>query len=268
MSIKVLIRGGGDLASGIALRLYRAGAKVLITELPTPVMVRRLVSFGQAVYQGGVAVEGIRGQLIQRSDDAEAVYQQGAVAVLVDPELTCLTAYQPDVLIDCRMLKQPPETGLDAAALVVGIGPGFTAGQDCHAVVETNRGHCMGRVYWQGQAQSDTRTPEAVLNHEADRVLRSPVDGEIEVIPPIGSLIQKGELIARVAGHEIRAPWFGVLRGILMSGLPVEAGMKIGDLDPRGEPKYCYLVSDKSLAIGGGVLEAILSRPELRAKIA
>lgn len=268
MSIKVLIRGGGDLASGIALRLHRAGIKILVTELPAPVMVRRLVSFGQAVYQGNVTVEGVNGQLIHSADEADAVHQQGAVAVLVDPDLTCLPAYQPDVLIDCRMLKQPPETGLDAAALVIGIGPGFTAGQDCHAVVETNRGHCMGRVYWQGQAQSDTRTPEAVLNHEADRVLRSPADGEIEVIPAIGSLIQKDELIARVAGHELRAPWFGVLRGILMSGLPVEAGMKIGDLDPRGEPKYCYLASDKSLAIGGGVLEAILSRPELRAKIA
>ncbi|GAP18069.1 selenium-dependent molybdenum cofactor biosynthesis protein YqeB [Levilinea saccharolytica] len=268
MSIKVLIRGGGDLASGIALRLYRAGARVLVTELSAPVMVRRLVSFGQAVYQKNIDVEGVSGQLIHAVDEAEVVHQQGDVAVLVDPDLTCLSAYQPDVLVDCRMLKRPPETGLDAAALVIGIGPGFTAGQDCHAVVETNRGHCMGRVYWQGQAQNDTRIPEAVLNHEADRVLRSPADGEIEVIPAIGSVIQKGELIARVAGHEVTAPWFGVLRGILMSGLPVEAGMKIGDLDPRGEPRYCYMVSDKSLAVGGGVLEAILSRPALRAKIA
>ncbi len=268
MSIKVLIRGGGDLASGIALRLYHAGAKILITELPAPVMVRRLVSFGQAVYQGSTTVEGVSGQLIHAADEAGAVHQQGSVAVLVDPDLACLSAYRPDVLVDCRMLKQPPETGLDAAVLVIGIGPGFTAGQDCHAVIETNRGHCMGRVYWQGQAQNDTRTPEAVLNHEADRVLRSPADGKIEVFPAIGSLIQKDELIARVAGHELRAPWFGVLRGILMSGLPVEAGMKIGDIDPRGEPRYCYLVSDKSLAVGGGVLEAILSRPELRSMIA
>jgi xanthine dehydrogenase accessory factor len=165
------------------------------------------------------------------------------------------------------MTKRPPDLDREAASLTIGLGPGFVAGVNCHAVIETNRGHSLGRVIWQGPAEADTGEPEAVGERRAERVLRAPADGILEASAEICDILEPGQEIIRVAGLAVRAPFRGVLRGLLHPGMLVRAGLKIGDLDPRADPRFCTLVSDKALAIGGGVLEAILSRPELRPRL-
>lgn len=271
MASIILIRGGGDLASGVALRLYRAGFRLLITELPQPLVVRRLVSFAEAVYSGQAQVEDIYASLVQDICQALSVMEAGQVPVLVDPGAQVLRSFQSNgngpslgVLVDARMTKRPPEIGLDSAPLVIGLGPGFVAGENCHAVIETNRGHLLGRVIWQGAPESDTGIPESLAQHQADRVLRSPARGALLALAEIGEHLDSGQPVAAVNGQMVLAPFRGVLRGLVHSGLNVQAGEKIGDVDPRDDPRYCTLVSDKSLAVGGGVLEAILSRPEMR----
>jgi xanthine dehydrogenase accessory factor len=165
------------------------------------------------------------------------------------------------------MRKRPPEVGLQAAPLVIGLGPGFTPGIDCHAVVETNRGHHLGRVFWDRPAEPDSGKPEALDGRSEARVLRAPAAGALTACLALGSLVEEGQLIARIGGVELRAPFRGALRGLLHDGVAVAAGDKIGDLDPRAQPKFCFEVSDKALAVGGGVLEALLSRPQLRAAL-
>lgn len=275
MSLLVVVRGGGDLASGVALRLFRAGIQVLITELSLPTMVRRKVSFGEAMYQGEFTVEGVTARRAAELPEAMEIIRQAQIPVLADAagsviqELSSNKDYHNFcVLVDARMRKQTPETGMNAAALVIGLGPGFSAGENCHAVVETRRGHFLGRVIWQGEAEKDTGIPDQVNGYRAERVLRSPVDGVIENLVEIGEVLQPGQIIARVAGTDIVAPFGGNLRGLIHSGLLVQKGEKIGDVDPRKDGRYCTLVSDKSLAIGGGVLEAILSRPDFRSRLA
>ena len=262
----VLIRGGGDLASGVAARLYRSGFRVLVTELPKPLVVRRKVSFAEAVFAGVVQVEEIKAKRAADCREAEDCWAAGVLPVLVDPELVCLKVIRPDVLVDARMTKRPPEMPLEIVPLMIGLGPGFTAGKDCHAVVETMRGHSLGRVIWQGKALPNTGIPEAVLQKQGERVLRAPVDGVLKNQIEIGTHLEKGDMIAEVGGKSITAPFKGVLRGLLHEGLNVEKGMKIGDLDPRDEASLCFLISDKALAIGGGVLEAILSDMKKRAQ--
>jgi xanthine dehydrogenase accessory factor len=264
----VLIRGGGDLASGVAYRLYRAGLQVVITELPQPLVVRRAVSFAQAVYTGECTVEGLVGRRVRDAAEVLERLGSGEIPVLVDPEGESLIALRPLVLVDGRMTKQPPEFGMEAAMLVVGLGPGFVAGENCHAVVETHRGHTLGRVIWQGSARADTGIPEAVDRYRGERVLRAPADGPLEARAEIGQRIEAGQVVAEVAGKPVVAPFNGVLRGLVYPGVMVQSGMKIGDLDPRNDPRYCFMVSDKSLAVGGGVLEAVLSEPWMRKKLA
>ena len=261
---RALIRGGGDLASGVAARLHRIGFGVLITELPAPLVLRRRVAFAEAVFSQIVQVEEISALLVNSFDQVESVLDAGKVAVIVDPEMDHLKDIKPIVLVDARMRKRPPETGLDAAPLVIGLGPGFTAGENCHAVIETMRGHFLGRVIWDGPSLPDTGEPDHVLGIGADRVLRAPTDGPLVAIKDIGDVVQEGELIARVGDQHIFAPFNGVLRGLVHDGLMVRVGMKIGDLDPRGDPIYANLISDKSLAIGGGVVEAILAQESIR----
>lgn len=260
----VLIRGGGDLATGVAARLHRSGFDVVVVEIEKPLAVRRLVALAEAVYAGEVEIEDFHGRRIENVELVKPTLEEGVIPVLVDPMAESSHQLEPVVMVDGRMRKAPPEIGLEAAKLVIGLGPGFTAGHDCHAVVETNRGHHMGRVCWEGSAEPDTTIPESVANYDLDRVLRSPRSGIFEEKKKLGSLVKKGEVIALVNWIPIQAPFPGALRGLLHSGLEVEEGMKVGDLDPRGETSYCYQISDKSLAVGGGVLEAILSRHEIR----
>ena len=186
MSLIVVLRGGGDLASGAALRLHRAGLRVLVAELTQPLVVRRRVAFAEAVYQGETRVEGVTARLVAGLEQAQGCFARGEIPVLIDPQAQVLQGLQdassqgvPTVLVDGRMIKQAPELGLGAATLVVGLGPGFVAGENCHAVVETNRGHRLGRVIWKGAPEADTGSPEQVNDRDQERVLRAPADGRL-----------------------------------------------------------------------------------------
>jgi xanthine dehydrogenase accessory factor len=267
MPALVLIRGGGDLASGVALRLQRAGLWVVITELAQPLVVRRLTAFAEAVFQGSATVEGVTARHAADPQAALDILARGEIPVLVDPGAEVRFILKPLVLIDARMTKHKPEFGSEAAELVIGLGPGFTAGGDCHAVVETQRGHRMGRVIWEGTAQPDSGIPDRVGEHSDERVIRASANGVLETYAEIGDHLEPGQRIASVAGHLVLAPFGGLLRGLLYPGLVVQSGLKIGDLDPRDDQSHARLVSDKSLAVAGGVLEAILSRPQLRLRL-
>jgi xanthine dehydrogenase accessory factor len=270
MSFIILLRGGGDLASGVALRLHRSGLRVAISELAQPLAVRRLVSFAQAAYAGETTVEGVTARRITDPTDTLRilrVFSQGQIPLLIDPDGEALRSLRPTVVIDARMMKQPLDTARHNAALVIGLGPGFAAGQNCHAVVETNRGHHLGRVIWEGAAEPDTGVPDSVRGHNSSRVLRAPASGPVIPQVEIGQCVQEGQLLVEVEGQPVYAPFEGVLRGLIYPGLHVPEGLKIGDLDPRNDPRLCSLASDKALAVGGGVLEAILSRRELRTQL-
>jgi xanthine dehydrogenase accessory factor len=263
----ILVRGGGDLASGVIYRLHRAGIRVLITELSQPLVVRRLAAFAEAVYRGVFSVEGVTAKRIYSTNEAENVWAAGAIPVLVDPGAECRHALQPLAIVDGRMTKSPPDLSLQDSPCLIGLGPGFVAGENCHAVIETNRGHWLGRVIWAGSAEADTGVPESVNQYQAERVLRAPAAGILEGLAEIGELLKKGQPVAQVTGQVIAAPFAGVLRGLLHPGVEVQPGMKIGDLDPRQDPAYCTLISDKALAVGGGVLEALLTQEKIRQKL-
>lgn len=263
----LMLRGGGDLASGVAVRLHRAGLTPIILEIAQPLCVRRLVSFAEAVYRGQVEVEGIAGVRVTTAEEARSALKNGRIPVLIDPEAAIRQALPPLVWIDARLTKRPPDLGIETAPLVIGLGPGFTAGVDCHAVVETNRGHNLGRVFWEGSAEPDTGIPEGVGPYRAERVLRAPTEGILKNWVELGTRVYSGQTVAEVNGQPIQAPFDGVLRGLIHPGLRVTKGLKIGDVDPRGDPEYARRVSDKALAVGGGVLEALLSDPALRARL-
>ena len=261
---RVLVRGAGDLATGAAIRLFRCGFPVVMTEIERPLMVRRSVAFAQAVYDGETVVEGVRA--VRCTLEHIAQLDAGVIPVLVDPDAACGKQLRPGVVVDAIMAKRNTGTRMHDAGLVIALGPGFTAGVDCHAVVETNRGHNLGRVLWQGSAEADTGRPGALpgVHPGAQRALYAPVDGHVLPRAEIGDRLRAGEVIAVIespGGGElpIEAAFDGVLRGLIHPAVHVTEGMKIGDVDPRIQPAYCFSVSDKSLAIGGGVLEAVLT---------
>jgi xanthine dehydrogenase accessory factor len=263
----IIIRGGGDLASGVALRLYKAGLRVAITELPNPLAVRRLVCFAEAVYSKETEVEGIVARCINEGSDSLSILQvlsKGKIPVIVDPDANCVRSLYPIVIVDARMRKKSPEPLKHNARLFIGLGPGFDAGNNCHAVIETKRGHTLGRVIWEGTPQEDTGIPEHIGTQGENRVLRAPASGNLTTFAEICDIVVAGKKIAEVDGIEINASFGGVLRGILHDNTLVTNDQKIGDIDSRGNPQYCSLVSDKALAVGGGVLEAILSKVEIR----
>jgi len=257
----VLLRGGGDLASGVALRLHHAGFGVIITELTQPLAVRRTVSFSEAIYEGHVTVEDVtaRRAAPEQIDD---LLTRGEIPVIVDERCSILKNGHFEIVVDARLTKSQPEPLPHPVPLHIALGPGYTCGRDCDAVVETQRGHMLGRVHWSGSALPDSGQPEG----DPRRVLRAPVDGFIHPMKNIGGRVEAGEIIAEIQSSngnqksEIASPLKGVLRGILREGMPISAGLKIGDVDPRDDPALCYLVSDKALAVGGGVLEAILTK--------
>ena len=259
----VLIRGGGDLATGVAIRLHRAGIKVLITELPQPLAVRRAVSFAEAVFEGRHTVEGVRARLVE-AEQLSAWNDADGIPVLIDPNADILSSIQFPVVVDARLTKQTPSPLPTQVPLHIGLGPGFTAGTNCHAVIETRRSHTLGRVIWEGTSQPDSGEPDG----DPRRVLRAPADGVLKSLKQIGEHVEGGETIAVISGqYPVISSFMGVLRGLLRDGLYATKGLKIGDIDPRNDPAACYLVSDKALAIGGGVLEAVLSRREIREQL-
>ena len=254
-----LLRGGGDLATGIAWRITRGGWPVMVCELARPLTVRRTVAMSTAVGDGRVDVEGMIGRRAASVEEATEIARSGDVGVVVAPDLPDVGA---DVVIDARLAKRNIDTRIDDARLVIGLGPGFTAAVDCHAVVETMRGHHLGRVIWNGAAAADTGTPGEVGGRGAERVLRSPADGVVSWEHEIGDLVVEGETVGRVDDEELPAPFPGVIRGLIAANSHVGLGQKIGDIDPRAHPSACHEISDKSLAVGGGVVEAIMTWPD------
>ncbi len=264
-SALILLRGGGDLATGVALRLHRAGIKVIIAELEQPLAVRRMVSFAEAVYEGKHTIEGVTAHLVQK-EQIPATLEASEIPVLIDPNADILTLVTLSfvAVIDGRLTKHAPAPLPAPIPLHVGLGPGFYAGRNCHAVIETRRSHTLGRVYWNGASQADSGQPEG----DRRRVLRAPRDGVLTTKAQICGHVEKGQLIAMIGdGSSVVSPFAGVLRGLIHDGIPVTKGLKIGDIDPRDDPSACFLVSDKALSIGGAVLEAILTREEIRAQL-
>lgn len=255
----VVIRGAGDIATGIALRLFRARIQVVMTDLECPTAIRRTVCFSQAIPDGETAVEGVTAKRAETPAQVLALLEQRIVPVLADPEGHCISTLKPDGVVDAILAKENLGTRITDARVVIGVGPGFTVGEDCHAVVETMRGHYLGRVFYTGSAQPNTGIPGLIGGFAGERVLRAPVDGMFHPLRRIGDQVKEGETAAMVDGQPMVCTLTGILRGILPEGTPVYKGMKAGDIDPRCKLEHCCCASDKALAIGGGVLEALLA---------
>lgn len=259
--LTIIIRGAGEMASGTACRLHHSGFfKILMTEIDHPVAVRRMVSFCEALHHGSWCVEGVRAARVNSVQDAMDLWNSRTIPIIADQENRAKHLLKPHVAIDAILAKRNLGTTIDDASLVIGMGPGFIAGTDVHYVIETNRGHDLGRLISEGGASPNTGVPGDIAGRTAQRVLRAPSDGVFESELEIGTLVDEGGVIGHVAGNEVRSEVKGVLRGLIRSGTVVDKNLKLGDVDPRGNRSYCYSISEKARAIGGTVLEAILLR--------
>lgn len=255
----VLVKGAGEMASGISHRLTRCRFKVCMTEIPEPHAVRREVSFCEAIHDGEKTVEGLTATVANSYEEIVEVWRKNYIPIIIDPEATIKDVLNPAVLVDAILAKRNLGTRITDAPLVIGVGPGFCAGKDVHLVVESNRGHNLGRVISQGEAEENTGVPGVIAGFSIERVLRAPRDGALQTVKHIGDMVEVGDVIGSVEGMPIQAGIKGVIRGLLRDGTTVWKGMKAGDIDPRGIKGHCYTISDKARAVGGGVLEAILS---------
>lgn len=257
--MKVLIKGAGDLASGIACRLHRCGFELVMTETKVPTTVRRTVAFSPAVYLGKAVVEDIEGVLCKNPEEIEVALKNRKIAVVVDETCRICETWKPDVVVDAILAKVNLGTNITDAETVIGVGPGFCAGLDCHAVVETKRGHDLGRCIWSGSAVPNTGVPGMIGGYDKERIIRASADGIFTGCVSIGDMVEKGQLVGMADEIPVYAEVGGVVRGLLQDGVEVWKGMKSGDVDPRGVVSSCFTVSDKASAIGGGVVEAILN---------
>ncbi len=255
---RIVIKGAGDLATGVAARLWRSGFPVMMTEIEHPLTVRRTVSLSDAVYEGEAVVEGITARRARDKAEILKMMDERIIPILVDPEAKIVGEIKAFAVIDAILAKKNIGTRMDDAPFVVGLGPGFIAGKDVHAVVETKRGHTLGRVIWEGSAIPNTGIPGEVKGFGSERVIRAPGPGVFKGVITIGDHVEKGDIVAYADDQPIPAPISGMLRGLLHDGIFVEKGLKSGDVDPRDVRESCWAISDKALAIGGGVLEAIL----------
>ncbi|MDJ0923652.1 MAG: selenium-dependent molybdenum cofactor biosynthesis protein YqeB [Acidimicrobiia bacterium] len=254
----VVVRGGGDLATGTVFRLQKAGFPVLVLELEQPLAIRRTVAVASAVIEGRALIEDLDAILIEDIDEALETARSGAIPVMVSPTLLQLP-WEPSVVVDARLAKQNLDTSLHDAPLVVGLGPGFTAGVDCHAVIETMRGHFLGRVIWEGTPTPNTGEPGMIGGKSSERVVRAPTFGILNWKVAIADTVAAGDVLGDINGVPVRSRIGGVVRGLLAEGYEVEWDWKIADIDPRSDPSACFEISDKALSIGGGVIEAILT---------
>lgn len=258
----VIVRGGGDLGTGVIYRLHKSGFPVIVLELANPLVVRRRVALATAVLDGEIFVEDLHGRRVETIAEAQKLLFEGVVPVLVaarvEPVIDKL-ALPACAVVDARLAKRNIDTNIDQAPLVIGLGPGFTAGVDCHAVIETMRGHSLGRVIWDGIAIPNTGTPGLIDGKGAERVLRAPAGGSVSWQYDIGTTVEPQQLLGAVDGTPIFAPFSGVIRGLIAPGTAVTPGMKVGDVDARADREACFTISDKALAVGGGVLEALLA---------
>lgn len=256
ITMKILIKGAGDLATGIGYRLAKAGYEILMTEIEVPTTVRRTVAFSRAVYKGETAVEDLIAVRIRKPEEIYLVQKEGKIPVIVDERAEIAKFYKPDIVVDGIIAKENMGTSIDEAPFVIGVGPGFTAGEDCHAVVETKRGHYLGRVIWEGSAIANTGVPGEIGGFSTERIIRASADGVFEPIAHIGETVKEGQIVALCGGEPVHVMMSGIVRGLLQSGVKVTKGMKAGDVDARCIEKYCHTISDKARSIGGGVLEA------------
>ena len=256
---RVVVRGAGEMASGVIHHLVMAGFEVIALERPVPVCVRRLVCYAEACFKERATVEGVTAVLVNSVAEALAISGNSHVPLLTDPEAAQLPVLAPAAVVDGRMLKEEIEVDLDEMPIIIGLGPGFTAGQNCHAAVETNRGSDLGRVFYVGSPQADTGLPAPVNGLSGERVLRAPADGKFTSHCRITDMVTSGQVLGEVAGVAVVSTMAGIVRGLIHDGLTVWRGQKIGDLDPRGIKERCYRMSGKATAIGQGVLEALMA---------
>src|SRR4030066_562075 len=255
----VLIRGAGEMASGVAHRLHQSHFKVCMLEISHPVAVRREVSFCESMYEGEKEVEGVRSKFISKPEETHSVWKEGKIPILVDPDGEKTRRFiKPDVFVDAIMAKKNLGTYIKKAPLVIGLGPGFYAEKDVHVVIETNRGHDLGRLILKGAAEADTGIPGNIGGYTVERLLRTMKKGVFHPQKWIGDRGNKGSVVAVVDDFPVMAKISGLVRGLIREGVEVKKGMKVGDIDPRGKREFCFTISDKTRAIGGGVLEAIL----------
>lgn len=259
----IIVRGGGDLASGTVYKLKKCGFPVLVLEISAPAAIRRNVAFSEAVYQGSQRVEDITCRLAGSAQEAIEMIKAGELAMLVDPEGACISQLQPVALVDAILAKRNLGTHRGMAPITVALGPGFEAGRDVDAVIETRRGHRLGRVILSGCAEANTGVPGLIGGYGRERVIHSPAAGVLRNVKQITDVVRKGETIAVVEcdGREVPvlATLDGILRGLIRDGYPVTQGFKIADIDPRLEERQnCFTISDKARCIAGGVVEAIL----------
>lgn len=262
---RIVVRGGGEMGSGTAWRLFHAGYHAIITETDAPTAIRRWVCFSEAVYEGRKEVEGVTAVRCADAAKTDIALRDGFIPVVAAPELSQILPYRPDVIVDAILAKRGATTPRGSAARVIGLGPGFVAGGDVDCVVETNRGANLGRCIWQGSAEPNSGVPGLLGGETRKRVLRAPCDGTIEPLYEIGQTVRVGDIIARIGATPVISQLDGIVRGMMREGTNVTAGTKIGDVDPRTDIAICRRISDKSLAIAGGALEALLSDP-LRTK--
>ena len=257
----VLVRGGGDIATGVVWRLHHTGFRVLVAELPHPLTIRRTVAVSSAVTSGHINIEGL---VARRCDDEQSVrtcWDLGEIPVVVAPTIGDVPMSQPmSSIIDCRLAKQPLDSSINDAEIVIALGPGFSVGTHCHAVIETMRGHRLGRALFSGMAEPNTGSPGEIEGKSAERVIRAPLPGCITWSSEIGDFVKEGTVLGEVAGEtsvHVHAPFTGMVRGLIAPGSQVSVGLKIADIDPRHDPEACVQISDKALAVGGGVVEAL-----------
>lgn len=255
----VVVRGAGDIATGTICRLHRCGFLVVVLETLAPQAIRRAVSFSEAIYDGSQTVEGITATRIETVSGCRDAWEKGVIPVLVDPKTESLKKLQPHALIDAILAKRNCGTRLDMAEITIGLGPGFTAGEDVSAVIETARGHNLGRILLTGSAIPNTGIPGPIEGYTRERVIYAPQSGYLHLIHDIGSQVKCGEQLATIDSSPVTAPFTGIVRGIVRNHSKVHTGLKIADMDPRlSEKQNCYTISDKSRCISGAVLEALL----------
>lgn len=254
----IVVRGGGDLATGIAYRLFKSGFKVVILDIKEPTSIRRKVSFSEAIYSGEIVVEGVKAVLASNLNELYKIMDNGFIPVYVDKKGEIIKNIKPLAVIDSIIAKINLGTTKDLAPITIGVGPGFESGVDVDLVVESNRGHFLGRVIHNGNAEDDTGIPGNIMGFKEERIIRSSADGIIQNFYNIGDRVEVGDLVCEVEGKAVEAKISGILRGMIKEGIYVNKDMKIGDIDPRGIREYAYTISDKGRAIAGGVLEAIM----------
>ena len=254
----IIVRGGGDIASGTINRLHNMGFKVLVLEIPNPNFIRRKVCYGEAVYEGEFTLENAVSKFAHNLEEIYSIWEEGKIPVYIDPDMKILQEIHPDVLVDGILAKKNLGMSKDLAPITIALGPGFEAGKDADAVIETNRGHNLGRIIYEGRASENTGIPGIINGYGRERVSYAPASGILKIVHDIGSVVKKDEIIAYIDDKPVYASLTGLIRGMIREGSFVKEGLKISDIDPREDQlKNCWTISDKARTISGGTAEAL-----------